>query len=127
MQSSHREALCRTAFLHLCSGSCDNIFVSSVSKDFHYNFIYEQNYLALIANLNHSKHSNPLIYFVKVRSDNTTEEKRITGAQPEIFQGRGGFVKLAHFDKHFVKNSIKKGPEGKVSEFFLLATLKTTL
>ena len=35
------------------------------------------------------------------------------GAQPEIFQGRGGFVELAHFDKHFVKNTRKKGPAGK--------------
>ena len=26
------------------------------------------------------------------------------GVQPEIFQGSGGFVKLGHFDKHFVKN-----------------------
>ena len=24
-------------------------------------------------------------------------------AQPEIFQGRGGFMKLGHFDKHFLK------------------------
>ena len=35
------------------------------------------------------------------------------GAQPEIFQGRGGFLGLAHFDKHFVKNTRKKGPAGK--------------
>ena len=28
------------------------------------------------------------------------------GAQPEIFQGKGGFVKLGHYD--FVKNSRKK-------------------
>ena len=26
-----------------------------------------------------------------------------TGSQPKIFQGRGGFVKLGHFDKHFIK------------------------
>ena len=36
-----------------------------------------------------------------------------TGAQSEIFQGRGGFVKLGHFDKHFMKKSKKKGPAGK--------------
>ena len=48
------------------------------------------------------------------------------GVQPEIFQGREGFVKLGHFDKHFVKNSRKKSPAGKISKFFLLATLKTT-
>ena len=35
------------------------------------------------------------------------------GAQPEIFQGSGGFIKLGHFDKHFVKNTQKKGPAGK--------------
>ena len=27
-----------------------------------------------------------------------------------IFQDRGGFVELGHFDKHFVKNTRKKGP-----------------
>ena len=26
----------------------------------------------------------------------------ITGAQPDIFQGRGGFMKLGHFDKKYV-------------------------
>ena len=31
-----------------------------------------------------------------------------TGAQPEIFQGRGDFVKLEHSDKHFVKKFQKK-------------------
>ena len=36
-----------------------------------------------------------------------------TGAQPEIFQGRGGLVELGHFDKHFVKNTKKKGSAGK--------------
>ena len=30
------------------------------------------------------------------------------GAQPEIFQSRGDFVKLGDFDKHFVKNARKK-------------------
>ena len=49
----------------------------------------------------------------------------MTGAQPEIFQGRGGFVKLGHFDKLFVKNQ-KKAPQGKILELFLLDTLKTT-
>ena len=34
-------------------------------------------------------------------------------AQPEIFQGRGGFFEPAYFDKHFVKNTQKKGPAGK--------------
>ena len=36
--------------------------------------------------------------------------KRNTGAQPEILQGRGGFMELDHFDKHFVKNKRKKRP-----------------
>ena len=32
----------------------------------------------------------------------------ISGAQPEIVQGKGVFVELGHFDKHFVKNTRKK-------------------
>ena len=35
------------------------------------------------------------------------------GAQPEIFWDRGGLMELGHFDKHFVKNTRKKGPAGK--------------
>ena len=54
------------------------------------------------------------------------EVKHNSGAQPEIFQGRGGFVELGHFDKHFVKNTRKKAPPRKILEFFLLDTLKTT-
>ena len=46
-------------------------------------------------------------------------------AQPEIFQGRGGFVKLGYFDKHFIGKSRKNAPQGKVLEFFLLDNLKT--
>ena len=34
----------------------------------------------------------------------------ISGAQPEIFQGRGGFVESRHFDKYFVKKYKKKRP-----------------
>ena len=37
-----------------------------------------------------------------------------SGAQPELFLGRGGFVKLGHVHKHFIKNSIKKVPQGKI-------------
>ena len=33
----------------------------------------------------------------------------LSGAQPEIFQDRGGF-ELGHFDKHFVKNRRKTSP-----------------
>ena len=39
--------------------------------------------------------------FVKLDYLNFT----IPGAQPEIFQGRGGFVELEYFDKLFVKNT----------------------
>ena len=35
------------------------------------------------------------------------------GTQPEIFQGRRGFVELGHPDKHFIKNTGKEGPSGK--------------
>ena len=28
-----------------------------------------------------------------------------TGAQPEIFQGRGSFVEFGHFNKHLVRYS----------------------
>ena len=50
-----------------------------------------------------------------------------SGVQPEIFQGRGDFVKLGHFNKHFIKKSRKKAPKGKILEFFLLDVLKVTL
>ena len=36
-------------------------------------------------------------------------------------------MKLGHFDKHFIKKSRKKAPQGKILEFFLLDTLKTTV
>ena len=54
------------------------------------------------------------------------KSSRDTGAQPELFQGRGGFVELGHFDKLFVKNTKKKALPGKILELFLLDTLKTT-
>ena len=50
----------------------------------------------------------------------------ISGAQPEILQGRAGFVELGHFDKLFVKNTQKKAPQVNILELFLLDTLKTT-
>ena len=44
-----------------------------------------------------------------------------------MFQGRGGFVIFERFDKPFVKKlRKKKASEGKILEFFLLDTLKTT-
>ena len=46
------------------------------------------------------------------------------GTQPEIFQGRRGFEELGHFDKHFVKNTRKKGPTGNNFGAFLLDTIK---
>ena len=37
----------------------------------------------------------------------------VTSRLCEIFQGRGAFVELGHFDKNFTKNARKKGPSGK--------------
>ena len=42
------------------------------------------------------------------------------GAQPEIFQGRGGFVKLGYFDKYPQKIFKKNSPAGENFEFFSL-------
>ena len=50
----------------------------------------------------------------------------VAGTQPEMFQGTGGLVGLGQFYKHFVKNTRKKVPHGKIWEFLLLDTLKTT-
>ena len=47
----------------------------------------------------------------------------VTGAQTDIFKGRGGFVEFGHFDKYFVKNSRKKSRTAKKLGFFLLDTL----
>ena len=47
----------------------------------------------------------------------------IPGAQPEIFQGRGGFMELGNSDKHFVKNTRKKGSD-KFWSFFSYILLK---
>ena len=49
----------------------------------------------------------------------------LPGAQPELFQGRGSFVQLGHFDKHFIKKSSKKAPQENILEFFLIDTFKT--
>ena len=40
------------------------------------------------------------------------------GTQPELFQGRGGFMELGHFDKHLIKKTRKKGPAGKDFRLF---------
>ena len=39
--------------------------------------------------------------------------------------GRGGFVELGHFDKHFFTNTRKKVPHGNILEFLFFDTLKT--
>ena len=53
-----------------------------------------------------------------------SKSKRNTGAQPEILQGRGGFIELDHFDKHFVKNKRKKRPRReKTLEYFFSCIL----
>ena len=48
------------------------------------------------------------------RGEIFNEVKHNSGAQPEIFQGRGGFVELGHFNKHFLKNTRKKVLPGKI-------------
>ena len=35
---------------------------------------------------------------------------KLAGAEPEIFQGRGGFAEFRQFNKNFVKNTRKKRP-----------------
>ena len=44
--------------------------------------------------------------------------------QPEIFQGRGYFIQVGHFYKHFVKNTQKECC--KREHFFLLETTTET-
>ena len=46
--------------------------------------------------------------------------------QVNVNQGRGVFVELEHLGKHFVKNTRKKAPQGKILKFFFLDTLKIT-
>ena len=41
------------------------------------------------------------------------EQTVLTRSGPESFQDRGGFVKLWHFDKLFIKKHKKKAPAGK--------------
>ena len=48
------------------------------------------------------------------------------GTQTENFQGRGGFMELGHFDKHFLRKNTKKAPQGNILELFVLDTVKTT-
>ena len=46
------------------------------------------------------------------------DEYPFTSAQPDIFQGRRGLVKLGHFNKYFIKKLRKKTQQGKILEFF---------
>ena len=54
----------------------------------------------------------------------TLNRRSQASAQPEIFQGKEGFMELEQFDKH-VKNT-KKDSAGKNVGVFFLDTLKTT-
>ena len=63
--------------------------------------------------LPYSRVRNRLLSGSQFIFENTHQNIHTSEVQLEIFQGRGGFVKLGHFDKHFVKNSRKKGPAGK--------------
>ena len=57
---------------------------------------------------------SPIPKMHESRSEVFNEVKHNSGAQIEIFQGRGGFVELGHFNKHFVKNTRKKVPPGNI-------------
>ena len=58
------------------------------------------------------------------RNSGCHNKKIVAGAQPGFFQGRRFFIELGHFNKHFVKNTIEKVPQGKILEFFSQDTLK---
>ena len=94
-----------------------------------------------VPNLSSLTHPSPHI-LGKIQTNMTRETKQsqkcltmtscrqivtsLSGAQPEIFQGRGGFVELEHSNKCFVKNTRKKAVQGKIFELFPLDTLITT-
>ena len=52
----------------------------------------------------------------------------ISGAQPEIFQGRRGFMELGHFDKLFFKNTkerpCRRTVKGEINGHFKMIILK---
>ena len=50
---------------------------------------------------------------------------KVTGAQPENFRGRTGFLEQKHFDKHFMHDIQKRAPQRKTFLFFLQDILKT--
>ena len=48
-------------------------------------------------------------------NDALLKSLNLTDKQSEIFHGRGGFVELGRFDKHFVKtHGEEKVPQGKI-------------
>ena len=50
-----------------------------------------------------------------------------TNVQPEVFQSSGGFIESGNFNEHFIKKTqVKKAPQEKNLEFFLLDSLNTT-
>ena len=85
-----------------------------------------RNFLVTMDPLNNAMNLRQNSTCMEVLFSMATINRLYSGAQPETFQGRRGFVKLEHLDKHFINNSRKKVPAGKVSEYFVLDTLKTT-
>ena len=62
-------------------------------------------------------------------ANNVLLDNYFTEAQLEMFQDRGGFLKLVYIDKYFIKKSRKKAPQEKFffrEFFFLLDTFKAT-
>ena len=57
---------------------------------------------------------------LKLRTLNRRSQK---GAQPEIFQDRGDFIELRHFDNHFVKTE-NMAPQVKIWVSFSEIPLK---
>ena len=86
------------------------------------NFIYLKSHMSHVPRV----YCKASILVGNARTGMSREVDQKAGAQPEIFQSRGGFVKLAHFDKHVIKKSRKKAPQEKNLEFIPLDTLKTT-
>ena len=83
---------------------------------FEYACIYESSNNVRILNVSDVVLSIRSMYKLHSYRERNVNQK--PGAQPKMFQGRGGFVELRHFDKHFVKNTRKKGPAGEHFEVF---------
>ena len=81
-------------------------------------------WLLLKAVLQRYSQENVVCKYAENLQENTLGE---AGSQGEIFQGRGGFLELGHFDKLFVfKNTREKSPLRKILELLLLVSLKST-